>query len=191
MSVPPADEDLVARALAGDHEAFGALVSRHSGPLLALLERLLPCREDARDVLQEALLDAWSGLPKLREPDRVLPWLVRIARRRAADALRGARWREEPAEVAAVERLAGRHGRGGTDPVAAEAVEALNGLPDAERQAARMFYLAQLSVAEIAEATGSPEGTIKRRLHDARTHLRAVLHVREHEEEGRSCQTRE
>jgi RNA polymerase sigma-70 factor (ECF subfamily) len=186
-----ADEDLVTRALAGDQDAFGTLVTRHAGPVLALLERLLPDREDARDALQEVLLDAWQGLGKLRERDRVRPWLVRIARRRAADALRGARWREEPIGVGAVEGLASRYGRGRPDPVAAEAVEAVDDLPDAERQAARMYYLARLSVAEIARATNSPAGTVKRHLHDARTHLRAMLHEREPLEEGLPCPTPE
>jgi RNA polymerase sigma-70 factor (ECF subfamily) len=61
--------------------------------------------------------------------------------------------------------------------VASEAVSALEELPSDKRQAARLFYLKGLTISEIAKRTRSPEGTVKRRLFEARRHMRKALGI--------------
>lgn len=70
---------VIARAAAGDHQAFHELLERHSGPLYATLRARLSNREDAREVLQETWLRAWEHLARLREPAHLQSWLVSIA----------------------------------------------------------------------------------------------------------------
>lgn len=77
---PPVDESAqIARVLAGEREAFHALLQRHTAPLLATLRAALANREDAREVLQETWLRAYQNLGSLREPARLRSWLLSIA----------------------------------------------------------------------------------------------------------------
>ena len=73
-----ADEELAARAAAGDAGAFEALVGRHEARVYRLAYRLTGSDADARDVLQDAFLAAYRGLAAFRGAARFSTWLYRI-----------------------------------------------------------------------------------------------------------------
>jgi RNA polymerase sigma-70 factor (ECF subfamily) len=82
------ETDLVRAAREGDREAFAGLVRLHQARLRALAALSLPSRDDVHDVVQEAFIDAWRGLPRF-EPGREFgPWLRTICRNRVAKFLR-------------------------------------------------------------------------------------------------------
>lgn len=94
-SVPPADErELVARAKAGDADAFEDLVRRRTPGLLVFLRRMLGDGEDARDVAQLTFLRAWENLGRYDAAWAFSTWLFRIAGNLAIDALRARGTRE-------------------------------------------------------------------------------------------------
>lgn len=102
----------IARAAAGDHEAFLELFARHSGPLQATLRARLASREDAREILQETWLRAWEHLARLRDPRELHAWLVTIAlnlararRRRGREQSVAPEELEPPVHDAGPERL--------------------------------------------------------------------------------------
>ena len=70
---------LVAAARQGDVRAFETLVGEHSPRLQRTLRHIVGSAEDAEEVLQEALLKAWRGLPGFRAEARFSTWLYRIA----------------------------------------------------------------------------------------------------------------
>ena len=72
----------------GDSD-FETLVVPYVQRLYRFLVLRLGDERDARDALQETLLAAWQGLPRLRERDRPWSWLVGIAAHKAADSSRG------------------------------------------------------------------------------------------------------
>jgi Sigma-70 region 2 len=72
------DRALVGASLAGERDAFDALIDRHAPRARALAGRMLSA-EDAEDVVQEALLRAFLGLSDLRDPARFGAWLCGIA----------------------------------------------------------------------------------------------------------------
>src|SRR5688572_29359497 len=81
--------ELVRRAQLGSSAAFDELVARRGPDLYRYLLVRLRNESDARDALQEAMTDAWRGLPGLRRADRFWPWLVAIAARKAGVVVRG------------------------------------------------------------------------------------------------------
>jgi RNA polymerase sigma-70 factor (TIGR02960 family) len=87
--------DLLARAQAGDADAFAELVEPHRRELQVHCYRILGSATDAEDVLQEALLAAWQGLSSFEGRASVRTWLYRIATTRSLNALRSARRRPQ------------------------------------------------------------------------------------------------
>lgn len=161
------DDELVASARAGDTAAFATLAERHRNRLIALTARLV--REEAEDLVQEALLRAFLGLSQLRDPSRFGAWLCGIAvnlakmriRRRALE-LRSAVAQPVAHPVTDLELL--------------ELVrDALAVLPAAQRDAVLLHYVDDLSCEEIASIVGSTPGTVRVRLHRARQQLREEL----------------
>ena len=69
---------LVARAKAGDDEAFGDLVTRHQRALFAIARAYFASEADAEDAVQEAFVKAFESLSQLRDNTRFAAWLARI-----------------------------------------------------------------------------------------------------------------
>jgi RNA polymerase sigma-70 factor (TIGR02960 family) len=82
--------DLIARARAGDGEAFRALTEPYRRELQVHCYRMLGSLQDAEDVLQDTLLAAWQGLGGFEGRASIRTWLYRIATNRCLNALRSA-----------------------------------------------------------------------------------------------------
>ena len=81
-------EVALARARAGDGEAFSELVAPYRRELQVHCYRILGSVQDAEDLLQETLLAAWRGLDRFEERASLRVWLYRIATNRCLNALR-------------------------------------------------------------------------------------------------------
>ena len=85
----------LARARAGDEDAFRELTDPYRRELQLHVYRIVGSAQDAEDLLQETLLAAWRGLERFEGRASVRAWLHRIATNRALDALRAGRRRPE------------------------------------------------------------------------------------------------
>lgn len=88
-------EQTLARARAGDEDAFRELTDPYRRELQLHVYRIVGSAQDAEDLLQETLLAAWRGLERFEERASVRAWLYRIATNRSLDALRASRRRPE------------------------------------------------------------------------------------------------
>jgi RNA polymerase sigma-70 factor (ECF subfamily) len=88
-------EEVLARARAGDGDAFRELTDPYRRELQLHIYRIVGSLQDAEDLLQETLLAAWRGLERFEARASVRAWLYRIATNRALDALRSGRRRPE------------------------------------------------------------------------------------------------
>jgi RNA polymerase sigma-70 factor (TIGR02960 family) len=82
--------DLIARAAAGDEDAFRELVDPHRRELHVHCYRILGSTEDAEDALQETLLAAWQGLARFERRASIRTWLYRVATNRCLNTLSSA-----------------------------------------------------------------------------------------------------
>jgi len=177
---PVSDAQTVGRVLSGDTEAFALLVRAHEEYLFRLLSRHLPQSEVA-EAAQEAFLDAYLNLAKLREPQRFKAWLSAIALRRSADYWRGKSKRGERGvdfssqeEVAWLEEVmledsAARFEDLAKREEARELVACLlEELSPEDRIAVELYYAEDRDVAEISRMMDWGESKVKVRLHRAR-----------------------
>lgn len=174
----PSDESLVQWVRQGDEKAFVELLGRYEYPIAQLIRYTITNTEDAEDVLQETLLDAWTGFKYLRDPDNARAWLMQIARNRCADYFRSRQHREVPIESSEIEsRLDAVAPFSRQLDIVRETLGALDQAPEAEREVAKLFYLKGYTIAEIAERHSRPEGTVKRQLFMAREFVRQALGI--------------
>ena len=177
------DVDLVGCARGGDREAFALLFARHEPMARRLCARLLGPADGLEDILQEAALQAWLGLDRLRKPGTFGAWLAGITLNVARQRLRRAA--QEPLSW---EALAG--GRSIVEPLDdyltldevlelaefSRAVQrAVRLLPMGQRAAVLLVYLDGLTYREAAAVLGIDLGALKTRLHKGRGSLRRQL----------------
>jgi RNA polymerase sigma-70 factor (TIGR02960 family) len=194
-------EATLARARAGDDEAFRALTEPHRRELQMHCYRILGSLQDAEDLVQETLLAAWRSLEAFEGRSSVRAWLYRIATNRCLDALR-ARSRR-PREIKAMSEPPEPTRR--TEPIwlepypdvlledlpdsspgpaaryeARESIElafivALQGLPPRQRAALVLRDVLGFRTAEVAEMLDTGEVSVKGALQRARATLEGRL----------------
>lgn len=180
------DADLVRRVLGGDEEAFADLVRRWEPRLRAYVGQIVKTPEEARDLVQEAFLRAWSNLDQYNPTFRFSTWLFRIAHNLAIDQLRRRRQSLVSLEVGEDDEgsalvLDPADPRRGplADLANRELAEALareiHNLPAAYRELVTLRHFVGLAYHEIAELKGLPLGTVKNKLFRAHSVLREAL----------------
>jgi RNA polymerase sigma-70 factor (ECF subfamily) len=181
------DDALVERARRGDEAAFEALVASRLDRCYRLAWAILLNDADAADATQEALVAAWRQLPRLRDASAFDGWLNRIVANAARMARRHrVRLREvqvRPVAAAGDERT--RAARPASDIGTQHDLErvalsdaigrAFDRLRDDERLLLAMHHVDERPVAEMARTLGIPVGTVKWRLHSARSALERAL----------------
>lgn len=168
------DAYLVASARLGDRQALGSLVQRWNGKLIAHAWRLLRDEESARDAVQEGWAEMVRGLSRLRDDAAFPAWAYRIVSRRCARHISRLRADRRLAdEMAAAPSEASMSEPASLDVAVVQ--KAIKGLPAEQQAAIALFYLEDMSVAEVAVALDVPAGTVKTRLMHARRKLRGAL----------------
>lgn len=170
------DEMLVLAAQAGQVDAFARLVALWQPRLLRHAWWLTRDREGMRETVQDAWMAIVRGLPRLRDPACFGSWALCIVGRRSADWIRRRQQtRQRSAQLDDASMPAAPNTAPGNERVRLQ--EAIRCLESGSRLLLVMFYLENLTVAEIARVLGIPAGTVKSRLYHAREQLRAVLEV--------------
>ena len=172
------DRGLLAAHVAGDADAFAALVRRHQSRLWAVALRTLGDREEAADALQDALLSAYRSASSYRGDARVTTWLHRIVVNACLDRVRRRKARPTVPMPQDADPPDPR------DPLeeretAIEIEAALAALPDEQRAALVLVDVQGMPVDEAAQVLGVPPGTVKSRCSRGRARLAVSLgHLR-------------
>lgn len=175
------DRALLAAHVAGDAQAFGALVALHRDRLWAVALRTLSDREEAADALQDALLSAYRAAGSYRGDAKVTTWLHRIVVNACLDRVRRQQARPTvafPEREGPGEPVDPRDALGERE-TAVEIETALGALPYDQRVAIVLVDIHGLPIDEAAAVLGVPAGTVKSRCSRGRARLALSLgHLR-------------
>jgi len=174
------DEALVAACATGDTAALGALFDRFNVAVYRFVARLATVDEAARDdVVQATFLEVQRCAAKFRGGSSVKTWILGVAANVARRALRGERRRRARQAVFLVEHETVEAVRPDATierrRLMARIADALAQLPHDQQVAFVMCDLEQLTGVEVARALRIPEGTLWRRLHQARKAMRDAM----------------
>jgi len=184
------DRELIARAQGGDTAAFRTLVERHQRRAFAIALSLVRDENDARELVQDAFLRVYKGLPTFQGGSSFFTWLYRIITNLSIDLIRKpghkttdldeARFEAEEDQEALFPFLSRVEGADPVDVVRRREigdrlVKALEALPSYHRGVIVMREIEGLSYEEMAQAMGVSKGTIMSRLFHARQKLQRAL----------------
>ncbi|HEO71909.1 MAG TPA: RNA polymerase sigma factor [Candidatus Hydrogenedentes bacterium] len=176
------DAQLVFRCLEGDTEAFSELVERYQGAVYATAYYYAGRYGAAEDVAQEAFLNAFRMLPRLKEPESFGPWLKALTCRTALNWLRRNEKRlryETPLPfrgTVSIEDIREGPGKALSRRERFERVQgAIEALPERYRLPVVLRYLQELSYAEISSFTGDSVDEVRGILQRAGRQLRDLL----------------
>jgi RNA polymerase sigma-70 factor, ECF subfamily len=173
------DEALIARIAAGDKLAMRALFARHHLRIYRFVLRFVRDPQLAEDLISEVFLDVWRHACKFEGRSAATTWLLSIARFNALSSLR-------------------RRGDAQLDDATAAAIEDTRDDPEVtirkqqqgdilrdclarispdHREIVDLVYYQGMTIGEVAEIVGIPEGTVKTRMLHARRQLSALLNA--------------
>ncbi|MFG2687931.1 RNA polymerase sigma factor SigM [Streptomyces sp. NPDC048405] len=179
------DQDLLARHVEGDPDAFGEVVRRHRDRLWAVALRTLGDREEAADAVQDALVSAYRAAHTFRGQAAVTTWLHRITVNACLDRARKAASRKTSPvdDTERLEQLLEPHESASAlaerNDLHRQLLAALSTLPADQRAALVLVDMQGYPVAEAARILDVPSGTIKSRCARGRARLLPLLtHLR-------------
>src|SRR5579884_3816068 len=176
-----ADLALVRRTLAGETEAFGALVEKYKDPVYSVAYRMMGNPTEAEDVAQDAFVRAYTQLHAYSDTHRFSTWLLSITSHLAIDQIRRRRFVAMPLEnVPFLDWITdGSHGpehHALNAETSDEMQLILRKLPPKYRAVMILRYWYDLSYDEIADALKLSGALVKARLHRARVLVERALH---------------
>lgn len=191
----PSDGELVRQCLNGQNRAFDELIQRYQRQAVAVSYRLLGNSHDALEVTQDAFLKSFSSLSTLQRPEAFGGWLMRIVSNLSLNFRRGRKTRSQlPLDdllgsTDGNTRASGQNAVGSEwmsrsgDPVrnlesqelGVKLQEALNQLPEKQRQALVLFTVQEMPQKEVAEVLNCSVEAVKWHVFQGRKKLKELL----------------
>jgi RNA polymerase sigma-70 factor, ECF subfamily len=173
------DEELVEAFQLGDSSAFDILVDRWDRKIQGAIYRILGPGEDVRDLSQEAFLKAYRGLRTFKKEARFSSWLYQIALNLCRDRLRRRRGRThvslDELDEGGVLTSGNAVAELETRDLSRRVAEAMDGLPEEQREVIVLKEYQGLTFLEISETLELPVSTVKTRLYRGLGQLRHRL----------------
>lgn len=180
---------LIRRLRDRDERAFRELLELHRDRVFNITYRMLGNRSEAEDIAQEVFITVFKTIDSFREESKFSTWLYRVAVNHTKNRIKYLARRHERKHESVDERSAETNGATSGSPARmpqpdkalataqSEKLiqEAIDSLDDDQRAVVVLRDIEELSIEEICEITGLPDGTVKSRLHRARLVLRKKL----------------
>ena len=191
----PSDGELVRQCLNGQNRAFDELIQRYQRQAVAVSYRLLGNSHDALEVTQDAFLKSFSSLSTLQKPEAFGGWLMRIVSNLSLNFRRGRKTRSQLPLDDLLGSTDGNTSASGQNAVGSEWMsrsgdpvrnlesrelgvklqEALNQLPEKQRQALVLFTVQEMPQKEVAEVLNCSVESVKWHVFQGRKKLKELL----------------
>ncbi len=179
------DSELLGKIKQQDAEAFSTLYDRYASRLYGLALKILTNPSLAEDVIQEVFLTVWEKAEQFeRMRGGALAWLMALCRNRSIDKLRAQeRSRKKitpmPDDLEKLPSLDGEmiFAKIGVEEGVRAITQAMQQVPDDQRQLIEMAYFREMSQSEIARETQLPLGTVKTRIRSGMKKVRELMHA--------------
>ena len=167
------EQILILRCQTSDPGALSELIRRYEKPLRYFISRLLSEPASADDIFQDTWLAVLRRLSTLRKPEAFAAWLYRIARNKVYRQLRRKKKLIEIDESLGVPEGADEPTFSAAD--AADIHKSLSALKPQHKEVLMLRFLEQMSYQQLAQVLGCNVGTVRSRLHYAKTALKHEL----------------
>ena len=176
MTTAAQDQELLARVVGGDHDAFNQIMRNHEDRVFSVCLRIMGNREHALDATQETFLTAFRKADQFKGNSALGTWIYRIAVNTCYDQLRKQKRRRtdpipdhlDPTDHSAEDEVEAA----GLRP---EIMEALAAIPQDFRSAVVLSDIEGMGLPEVADVLGVPVGTVKSRVFRGRRLLAQEL----------------
>ena len=192
-SLEPADaiDTLIQRCLAGDHDAWTAIVQQYRRRVYHIAYTFTGRHDEAEDLTQDVFVKVFRSLGTFDRRANFQTWLVSVSRNLCIDYYRSVRREREaidpgadPATLAPIEPSPGPVAQLEAQDRARLLRQALSDLAPTLRTAVVLRDLQELSYQEIADRLGVPEGTVKSRINRGRSELALAVRRRRAAQDG-------
>ncbi len=171
------------------HQFFSDALQRYERPLIRYAQNLVGQLDDARDIVQDVFVKLSQSLHSI-DPERLAPWLFTVCKNRATDHLRK-HSRVTLMETATLDLLDAEAARPGADLEAKETSQTLHvilrTLPEKQREAIRLKFLAGLSYKEISDVMQTSIGNVGYLIHHGIAAMREQWLTLEREPRRAAC----
>lgn len=168
------EQELIARSLNDDHEAYAMLVDRYKNALYHHCFAIVRQEDAAEDIAQETFIAAYYKLRLYNPAFRLSTWLFKIATNKALNWLKKAA-RETAADDDMIAGIASHHPRPDQELERTELHAAVGKLRPKYRSVISLYYWQGLSYQEIATVLSAPSGSVKVWMRRAKDELRKEL----------------
>lgn len=157
-------EFLVKKAQKGNEEAFIELIEKHKKLMYSVAKSMIDNDEDIADLIQETILKTYKNIKNLKDSGGFKAWLMRILINNCNDFIKNNK------KVVNIDEVALKSSKC-EEFEKIELKEIFNSLDGNLRLIVQLYYIEDVSVKDIAKLVNIPEGTVKSRLHRARSIL--------------------
>ncbi|MEQ1899636.1 MAG: RNA polymerase sigma factor [Devosia sp.] len=169
------DDDLVARAKAGNREAFGLLVEKHYDFIFRTACKWTGKKSDAEDIAQEVCIKLATAIQQFDGRSAFTSWLYRVTLNMVRDMQRSTSRKSKTIDAFTLVHPEDDPGGQEEATTAHEIWERVGALPDKQREAIMLVYAEEMNHAEAAEIMGCKEATVSWHIHEAKKTLRGLL----------------
>ncbi|MEP7705149.1 RNA polymerase sigma factor [Paraglaciecola sp. 25GB23A] len=172
------DEQLIAKALQGNKQAWINLLKRYEKPIYNYGVRMTGKHEDALDLMQEVFISVYRNLATFRQEGSFKSWLFRIAHYRCIEFYRRKRpmdGLDDIPEIECEQAPSEQHIDSAIENRLL--IQAMQQLPLAQKSVIELKFFGQFTFDEIAELTGMSANTAKSRMYGALEKLKTLMEV--------------
>lgn len=169
------DERLLRQVAHGDSAAFAALHQRRFASVYRFALRIVQTPDRAEEVTNDTMVTVWKSAARFEFRSKVSTWMFGIAYRTAMKSLRKTKWERTQVDIDDIQDIASNEPGIEAAFDKRRVTQALAKLPGDLKAVVELTYFYGFSQQEISEILSCPVGTVKSRMHAARSKLREVL----------------